>query len=338
MTRLYSLPEWLQTAIETTLKDLKVSREDSQKIADCVLRMSDFYLQNPESPTPWKESWCQVSQISYYLPLNFLRSQSVCQEAQARNFPLRSSEFFDFGSGLGAGSLPWLAIVNGPPVFVERSPEAQKLHQKLLSHFKLNSTPHWISEKDIRPQNKRTALFSYSLTELRKAPDWMWDCESLILLEPSTQDDGRRLLQFRKELQARGFFLWAPCPHQEACPLLEASKTDWCHDRIGFEKPDWFEKIERHLPIKNQTLTFGYLLASRQKPPALHQWRTVGDQLEEKGKTRQLICRNSQRQFLAWMHREGEVPEIPRGVLLDPPTDFIEKSNEVRVRSHLKMP
>jgi hypothetical protein len=139
------------------------------------------------------------------------------------------------------------------------------------------------------------------------------------------------LLQRRKDLLQKGFSMWAPCPHQQACPLFENSKTDWCHDRIFFDQPAWFTAIEKHLPIKNTNLTFSYLLASKKTAPPVSRWRTVGDLLEEKGKTRQMICRGSEREFLSWLHRDGPAPEIPRGHLIDPPESFEKKGTELRV-------
>jgi len=332
MKREFALPAWLIESISKTLSEWNLSLQDSREIAKAVQRMSDFYIDSPSAQTPWKESWCQIAQTAYFLPLNFLRSMAVFKEALERNFPFQTGELLDFGSGLGAGSLPWLESWKGDVTYAERSSEAQRLHKQMLQAQKNNSTsPRWISEKDIRPTKNRTALFSYSLTEMMALPAWIFDCESLIWIEPSTRDDGRLLLQRRKELLQKGFSMWAPCPHQLDCPLLENSKTDWCHDRIFFAAPKWFQDIEKHLPMKNSTLTFSYLLASRKPAATMKQWRTVGDQLEEKGKTRQMICRNSEREFLSWLHRDGDAPEIPRGVLIDPPSSFEKKGTELRI-------
>lgn len=331
MRGVYSLPGELEKAITGILSKWNLSLSDSRKIAESVLKMSDFYIAHPEASTPWKEAWCQIAQLSYFLPLNYLRSSSVFQEAQARQFPFEASELLDFGSGLGAGSLPWLKDFSGRFVFTEQSIEAQKIHQDILKELGFQGKAEWITEKQVSSRSGRTGLFSYSLTELEKIPAWALECESLILIEPSTREDGRKLLQKRKDLLAQGYSMWAPCPHQLGCPLFEDSKTDWCHDRIHVAMPDWFRKIEERLPMKNATLTFSYLLASKQPSPVISKWRTVGDQLEEKGKTRQLLCRGPKREFLAWLHRKGPVPEVPRGVLLDPPENFEEKSNELRV-------
>jgi hypothetical protein len=105
------------------------------------------------------------------------------------------------------------------------------------------------------------------------------------------------------------------------------SKNDWCHDRIHLSPPQWLVSIENHLPFKNRTLTFSYLLASQQAAPESRQIRLVGDQLQEKGKSKQLICRNDQREFLTWLHRDGEIPELYRGDLIDLPEGILPSKN-----------
>jgi hypothetical protein len=72
----------LVSAIEKILKarfhlDINGSSVDQKKIAHCVVTMADFYQQNPFASTPWKESWCQIAQLAYYLPLNYLRTEAV---------------------------------------------------------------------------------------------------------------------------------------------------------------------------------------------------------------------------------------------------------------------
>ena len=155
-----------------------------------------------------------------------------------------------------------------------------------------------------------------------------------MILEPSTSQDGRKLLETRRLLLEKGYSIWAPCTHQLNCPLLTHSKNDWCHDRVHVSSPDWFLELESHLPMKNKTVTTSYLLARKRKAPEFLQKkaRLTGDTLEEKGKTRQLICRNEQREFLTWMHKNIEPQTLARGELIDLPQDFEVKSNELRLK------
>jgi len=311
--RTFTLSRELCLAIENALAGLDLKFSNAKKIADMILRMSDFYIQNPQAMTPWKEKWCQVAQIAYFFPLNVCRSQAVFQEAKAVNFPM-GANMWDYGSGLGAGSWGLVEQKNKGTdlTFIETSSEAQELHQKILRNFQITkSSWNWqrlapgVGQPDV-------ALFSYSLTELETLPSWAFDTESVIVIEPSTRQDGRRLMQLRETLLAKGFSIWAPCTHQQACPLLTHSKSDWCHDRIHLQMPDWFQEIENHLPMKNQTITCSYLLASKKPAPATEKWRLVGDQLKEKGKTRQLICRGPDHEYLSWLHRHGQPPELHR--------------------------
>lgn len=224
---------------------------------------------------------------------------------------------------------------------VEKSLEPQKLIQNFFKSFQAQN-PDWLrsfnpaqfAHSGINPKSTM-ALFSYSLTELQELPSWALDCEALFILEPSTQQDGRRLMQLREELLKKGFHVWAPCTHKENCPLLHQSKHDWCHDRVHFSAPTWFEKMEDHLPMKNKTLTMSYLLLRKTRPEIPKAARVVGDTLKEKGKNRQLICRGPEREFLAWMHKSGISQEIPRGALIEIPQSFQKVSNELRVTSDI---
>ena len=45
----------------------------SQLAAD-VLRLSDYFIHNPDSQTPWNEVFCQNAYRNYFLPLNYLRN------------------------------------------------------------------------------------------------------------------------------------------------------------------------------------------------------------------------------------------------------------------------
>lgn len=341
--RLFELPLGLQEQLRTELKNLAIdldldalSPEFSRKIAAQILKLSDFYIQQPEQPTPWQETWAQVAYLSYYFPLNYLRAQAVISEANRIKFFNGIDSLIDFGSGLGSASLDISQVSRH--YYIERSTLAQGLHKKIYeSNFSSRPTPpSWGNHLPVSMVKDSLVIFSYSLTELQDLPEWAESAQALMILEPATQNDGRKLMSLRQKLIDLGFSIWAPCTHQGACPLLTQSKSDWCHDRIHFVQPPWFKRIEEQLPMKNRTLTTSYLLARKQPPPlsAQHKARTVGDQVVEKGKTRQLICQGPEREFLTWMDRDWKngAPIFPRGILADLTTaNLNKKSNELRV-------
>ncbi|MGZ3743997.1 MAG: small ribosomal subunit Rsm22 family protein [Pseudobdellovibrionaceae bacterium] len=334
MPRTFSIPPELEQKIEEILKaQFQSSLQDSKKIAAAILKLSDYFIQHPEGSTPWNESWAQIAYLSYYLPLNQARVQAVAKEAESQGFFKGLTEIVDFGAGPGTASLALTAHFK-KFTLIEKAKD-------ICSGFGFLPNPQvsWTAVAPVfQAPQESLAVFSYSLTELKSLPAWAKHMEALMILEPSTQEDGRKLLEHRQSLIEEGFSLWAPCTHQGSCPLLAQSKNDWCHDRILFAMPKWFEEIERHLPMKNRTLTMSYLLARRKKAPApeLSRARTVGDLLKEKGKDRQMLCRGPEREFLAWMHKLGVQQEIPRGVLVEIPADTQKISNELRVKSPVR--
>lgn len=246
-------------------------------------------------------------------------------------------------------TLNWYSDINSAMTLPVNSTLSSTMNSSMNS--KTNSS----SKKII---NKNTfAFFSYSLTELASIPNWALDCEGLVIIEPSTNQDARRLMAWRDLLLSKGFHIWGPCLHEEACPLLTESKKDWCHDRIDFQqRPESFKKIESFLPFKNESLTCSYILARKTPRPStmlasaiavaavsasasaaeasaveLEVARVTGDLLNEKGKSRQLICRGPKREFLTWMHKNGEPQQIPRGELILLPQNLQTVSNELRI-------
>jgi hypothetical protein len=177
---------------------------------------------------------------------------------------------------------------------------------------------------------------SYSLTELTQIPDWMWTAEAMIIIEPSTREDGRRLLELRGAALEKNFEVVAPCTHQGPCPLFNESKRDWCHDRVFFDRPKWMIEIEDHLPFSNTTLTLSYLVLRKKGKDKKQETgdasiRIVGDFLDEKGKSRQLICRGPHREFLTFIKKSHTPLELHRGDLITIEHPIEKKGDEIRI-------
>jgi hypothetical protein len=183
-------------------------------------------------------------------------------------------------------------------------------------------------EKPNKNLSQSAIVASYVLNEMSSLPQWFYQAEALILLEPSTKIAFTAFNELRSELIDRSYDVWAPCPHTQTCPLSQ-SKKDWCHDRVYWEKPKWFLQLEKHLPMRNESLTFSYLLARKKKKPENENLRIVGDAQVEKGKTRWMLCRNEEREFLSFLHRNGKPPRIYRGDTIQL-KNIEKKSNEIR--------
>ncbi|HEY8270453.1 MAG TPA: small ribosomal subunit Rsm22 family protein [Pseudobdellovibrionaceae bacterium] len=334
MQRIFTFPPQLAHKIEKILRvQFQIGLQDSKKIAEAVKKLSDYFIQNPLGSTPWNESWAQIAYLCYFLPLNHARAQAVVKEAEFQKFFEGLTEVIDFGSGPGTASLALTTYFN-KFTMIEKAKEICSR----LEFLPAQQTSWAAVAPTFQEPQKTLAVFSYSLTELRSLPTWTKQIEALMIIEPATQEDGRKLLELRQELVGAGYSIWAPCTHQGPCPLLTQSKNDWCHDRIHFDMPKWLEEVESYLPMKNRTLTMSYLLARRRNAPPRNAnlGRSVGDYLKEKGKDRQMFCRSSEREFLTWMHKTGLHQETSRGVLVEIPEDTPKVSNELRLKSSVR--
>jgi len=313
------------------------------QLAEDVLRLSDFFIQNPDGLTPWDQQFCQNAYRHYFLPLNFIRVESVIRRGQQVDFFENFETTIDWGAGPGTASfaLAKNEILKSQlknQILIEKSPAAVKAFTDLNSQLLQPKVTTELTLQNLNSNKNKTLLtFSYSLTEMNELPKGWNEFEGLMILEPATHQDGRKLLELRKKLIAEGYYIWAPCLHQNDCPLLIHSKTDWCHDRFHVNAPQWFQQLEQQLPIKNRTVTTSYVLARKTKPTYdfTNKARLTGDSLKEKGKTRQLICRGPEREFLAWMHKNKNEQTLSRGELVALPNDLESKSNELRITNTL---
>lgn len=327
-------------AISTMFLDPNLDQKVSLKnLAEQILRLSDFFINQPLDATPWTDNYCKQAYRYYYLPLNYLRCELVIKRGVEVDFFKNIETTIDWGAGPGTASFALaknLTLKN--QILIEKSSEAIRSFQDLHPILKNPQVTSELNFKKINSDFKKTLLtFSYSLTEMTELPAGWNQFEALMILEPSTKQDGRKLLELRQKLISEGYTIWAPCTHQQSCPLLEQSKHDWCHDRVHVEMPPWFLQLEQHLPFKNKTITTSYLLARKTKPTYNfeNKLRLTGDSLEEKGKTRQLACRGPEREFITWMHKEIKAQTLPRGELVTLHNDIELKANEIRLKKHI---
>lgn len=328
-------PTNLREEQQHLLKRLGVDPSDAKILAAAVKRLSDFYVKHPEKSTPWHENWVQIAYLVYYMPLNWWRASGVLNRGQQLNFFDGFDHYIDFGSGLGSVSHAFdaLGLRFKSGVCLEQGREAIEIHRSLAEY---SLTPlAWQSEASMSPIRPGTlAVFSYSFTEMQSLPKWVDDCDGLMLIEPSTKDDARRLQKLRSELLIQGWYVWGPCTHSKPCPLLIAGERDWCHDRFTWDQPAWLKAIESYLPIKNGTLPCAWMLFKK-TPNTLSDLalaRVTGDLLEYKGYAKQLICRGSSREFLSWQKKIfKKYPRLHRGELVHIRQDVETKGNELRL-------
>lgn len=326
-----SFNELLQLALEK--RDINFN--EPRALANQVLELSNFYLQNPGAHTPWDKPFATNAYLSYFLPLNFVRLRAAFLEVKRFLPPETVSEIWDFGAGIG--TTQWVLENDThfsvrPFYALEDTKEAIFLYRQLMSYTRPQWTPQFVSRAE--PLPNALGVFSYSFLEMRPRMVDLERFAHLLIVEPSTRERGRDLMSWRARLMDQGFYPLAPCTHSQSCPLLSESHRDWCHQRVHFSGPLWWHRIENLLPMRNRTLTYSYLLMSRTVQDT--QWRgaarAIGDTRKENGKTRQMICRGPEREFLGWLHKAGPVPQIPHGALIRGVNQAEPRGGELRPR------
>ncbi len=325
--KVYSLPPHLSQWIEVQLKGLGYELHSPQKLAKAVLEVSNDY-QEVSTKTPWHRPEAIAAYLAYFFPLNYIRSLKVIDEGKKWGFFNDSENLLDFGCGPGTLTKALLDDKDFEFKKYQGFDSESRISKLYEDSPAANATVQFHREMPSTKQKNNLLLASYVLNELKKTPQWIFDFEKILIIEPSTKQAFPELLNVRDQLIEKKYFIVAPCPHSHQCPLQE-SKRDWCHDRVHWQQPEWFQRIENHLPIKNNTLTFSYLLASR-KPLNIPTFaRVVGDAQVEKGKTRWMICQGPEREFLSFLKRQGEAPQIHRGDRLQL-SHFEKKGSELR--------
>tara|TARA_B100000749_G_scaffold28537_1_gene20091 strand:+ start:88724 stop:89764 length:1041 start_codon:yes stop_codon:yes gene_type:complete len=341
MSETYQTLDNLPTGFELWWRtQLPKDSNGQRQLGSSILGLSDHFQSN--LPTPWDHPTFSKTYNLYFLPLNILRLRHVIGRLIPTGFFEGIDTIVDFGSGPGTGSLSFEntglvnQILNYEPVEAPK-----KTHRMFQKKGVLEISNQWLEkEADILPWIKKEScllLMSYSLNELPKLPEWIYTAKNLLIVEPSTHQKGRPLLELRQKLiDTPSHLVWGPCTHQQQCPLLVHSKKDFCHDRVKPKLPEeWSHSIEKNIPIKNNTLTMSYLATSHRTPPTLDRSRITGDPQKQKGKTLQMVCSDSKRQFLCWMDKNKNYQLIPRGELIENSFSSKPVSHELRVESEI---
>lgn len=313
-------------------KEFSCSLDKDKSLAEAISKTHQYYIENPEAQSPWQEKWFQKAYLAYYLPLNHLRAKGVLHRIKNLKAFKDIEWVFEWGSGNGAFSLAAIEYNDSLKFqFVERSKQAIAQHKALQRDIEASFKNKVTDFHKNKESGGDLLSFCYSLTESNSLPNFIYDFDQLLILEPSTNQDGRRLMAYREELLEEGYEVLAPCTHQQSCPLLKESKKDWCHDTFFVEYPDYLKNIESKIPMKLSNLSVSYLFVSRNyKNSNQGKLRVTGNTLKERGKVRQMVCRKDEREFLTWFPKRQEVPFIARGELVELDGDYTKKSNEIR--------
>lgn len=107
---------------------------------------------------------------------------------------------------------------------------------------------------------------SYVINELSNSEraafaDAMWarTRDTLLVIEPGTPAGYARIIELRARLIASGAHVIAPCPHDQACPLVA---PDWCHFAQRLQRSRAHKHLKgADLPYEDEK--FSYVVLSR---------------------------------------------------------------------------
>ena len=114
--------------------------------------------------------------------------------------------------------------------------------------------------------NADLVVASYLVGELGTAErlrlaDAMWSktSDTLMIVEPGTPAGYARIIEWRARLIAAGAHVAAPCPHDNACPLIA---PDWCHFSQRLARSRAHKHLKgAELPYEDEK--FSYVVLSR---------------------------------------------------------------------------
>ena len=269
-------------------------------------RLSNGFTTGRQAPCKYADdikAWLAYG--LFFFPQTYLRVRFILDELKARGLALPATpRVLDLGAGSGAASAA-LREHHGAPcelTLLDREPLGMDLAGSLL--------------RDRHDQRVRTIR-----GDLREPPDGPWDvvlvsyafnealaaepeaeqgawlgrlarqlapAGMLILCEPLVESAGPFMDRLRTAALAAGLHIWAPCPHEAACPL--AARRSACHDVRGWRLPPAAQTLNDRLGRSIQDLKFSFLALSPAAPAATRDFRLVAPVHPTNGKWELLGC------------------------------------------------
>jgi ribosomal protein RSM22 (predicted rRNA methylase) len=299
----------------------KGAAELSELFTSERVRLRGDYLQRPE---------LRAGYLLYFLPINFTKASWVLRQIPSTFWQRPSLRVLDLGSGPATASLAFLNELRG------QNPKAEiKIHlvdqnktilkdgERLLLdwheelHFE-KSGPGSIKARTFNQALARVRLSKkYDLIILhhvlneftrlgaQQRAEWLLPLLNhhlkpdglVIIIEPALKRPGRELMALRDHLLAEApYRILAPCLHENICPMLAGTKSDWCHFYVNWQEPDFMKQLDHLLGNDNRHLKLSYLLlgwseAWREIFPDRDRWfRVVSNRMATRGKTEMILC------------------------------------------------
>ncbi|OYU91676.1 MAG: SAM-dependent methyltransferase [Bradyrhizobiaceae bacterium PARB1] len=258
------LPAYLTTTLAMRLQG--VSRSDAAQRSDTI---SKTYRSGGGSTTIRSENDALAYALAR-MPATYaavIASLNALQEIRP-DFAPRS--LLDCGAGPGTATwacaeafetLETFALLDANPALRALAMELAREIDRVVAYTLGDATA-----KIIDADAADLVIASYMINELTDsarekliAAMWAKTTDTLVIVEPGTPAGYQRILDARTQLIKAGAHVIAPCPHDEACPLV---KPDWCHFSQRLQRSRVHKQLKSaELPYEDEK--FIYLAVSR---------------------------------------------------------------------------
>jgi ribosomal protein RSM22 (predicted rRNA methylase) len=226
------------------------------------------------------------------MPATYAAVRASLEALSARAPEFAPTSLLDVGCGSGGASLA--AVETYPELgqvrLVDQNAPLLDIAAKLLP--RAEQRLGGLGAAELRGAD--LVIAAYVLTELAE-PDlaplierlWAATTGALVLVEPGTPAAWARLMAIRARLVDLGAVVAAPCPHQEACPIVA---PDWCHfsQRLPRSRAHRLLK-SADAPFEDEKYAYGvftrpHIALETPRP------RVVGPTFEDKGALSLKLC------------------------------------------------
>lgn len=266
---------------------------------------------------------------AYYLTANALKPSVILEEAHLLGLDLfhEENKWLDIGTGPGTfywGLAWWAKHRNKKCNFIgmDQSPLFAKIASQLANQAKMGVPARFeIAEKNrdgssfdwitaIKKANPTHISFMNSVTEIFPSLEKRIEAiekilgtmkeqakrdgknRYLLLVEPGSRENSRDLQTLKDHVTSNQFAtVLLPCTSNRACGALK-SGSDWCHEEVACEMPEWLNEIGMEAKLKKESLLFSYVLFSTQNEANLpsNLMRMVSQRMERKGQVECFFC------------------------------------------------
>lgn len=259
-----TLPAALRTALDGAAAALP-PHHLAAALADLTARYRAE--RRPAGPAIGGEA-ARLAYLIARLPATFAAARTALAELARRAPALAPASLLDLGAG--AGGAAWAACETfagfGRAVLNERDAGMIALGRRLAAaagHPVLGAAA-WRSADLTAGAGFPEAdlvILSYALGELPEDAAepvllraWAAARQALVLVEPGSRRGFATIRAARTRLLAAGASLAAPCPHQQACPIVD---PDWCHVSVRFDRSALHRAIaDGTLPYDDEKLSY----------------------------------------------------------------------------------